>query len=202
MNENPTNPNDFKVVSFHNSESFGFTPEMGCMFNGTPINGNLGGPGIKSGETMVLPYHIAQQLATNLAKHTMNASATMIPQKDANGQPIVAAIWNDVALETMKNSYLTDLYAESRPAKMTETDLLLAKIEEYRKLTEEKFAALEGKPVVQEEKPESNELVAPVVTPEGKITYKDKAEIIAELVKRNITHDKRSTKETLEALLA
>ena len=193
MNDNPTNPNDFKVVSFHNGESFRFTPEMGCMFNGTPINGNKGGPGIDSGETMILPYHIAQQLALNLAKHTMNASATTTPQLDANGSPIVKAIWNDVALENMKNSYLKELYAEERPVKMSETDILLAKLEEYRKLTEEKFAALEGGSVKQE---------VANVGGDGKITYKDKAEIIAELEKRGIVHDKRSKKEDLEALLA
>ena len=163
------------------------------MFNGTPINGNKGGPGIDAGETMILPYHIAQQLALNLAKHTMNASATTTPQLDANGSPIVKAIWNDVALENMKNSYLKELYAEERPVKMSETDILLAKLEEYRKLTEEKFAALEGGSVKQE---------VANVGGDGKITYKDKAEIIAELEKRGIVHDKRSKKEDLEALLA
>lgn len=202
MNDNPSNPNDFKVVSFHNSESFGFTPEMGCMYNGVPINGNQGGPGIKAGETMVLPYHIAHQLALNLAKYTMNSQATLVPQLDAQGLPIVKAIWNDVELDKMKVSYLKELYSEDRPAKMTETDMLLAKMEDFRKLTEEKFASLEGKPVVTEKEPESTAPVTPVVTPEGKITYKDKAEILAELDKRGIVHDKRSNKETLEALLA
>lgn len=200
MNENPQNPNDFKVVSFHNSEDFGFTPEMGCMFNGIAINGNQGGPGINIGETMVLPYHIAHRIATNLAKHVMTRAASSTPQLDAQGQPIIKAIWNDVELERMKNSYLTELYSENKPAKLSETDILLAKLEDYRKLTDEKFAQLAAQTVAQETKSET--ILPPVVTPEGKITYQDKAEVLAELEKRGIKHDKRSNKETLEALLA
>ena len=194
MNEIPTNPNDFKVVSFHNSETFNFLPEYGCMYNGTAINGNLGGPGIKSGETMIMPYHIAHQLALNLAKYAMNSTASSVPMKDEQGNIMVKAIWNDVELERMKLSYLKELYSEDRPARATESEILLAKMEEFRKLTDERFAALglAEKPVQETDDSEK----------ETEVTFKDKAEILAELDKRGIKHDKRSSKETLEALLA
>lgn len=200
MNENSQNPNDFKVVSFHNSEEFGFTPEMGCMYNGIAINGNQGGPGINKGETVVLPYHIAQQLAINLAKYTMNKSSTDAPQLDAHGQPIIKAIWDVVKLESMKNSYLTELYSEQKAVPQTETEKLMAKFEEYKKLTDERIMELSGGKVstiapVQEKEPET-----PIV-PEV-LTYKDKAEVIAELEKRGIAHSKRDSKDTLEKLLA
>lgn len=199
MNDNPVNPNDFKVVSFHNAEEFGFTPEMGCMYNGVGINGKNGSPGIDAGESVTLPYHIGQQLALNLAKYTMNRSASTDPQLDAQGTPMIKAIWDTNKLEQMKNSYLTDLYSEARPVRMSESDLLLAKFEEYKKLTDEKIAELSGRPVVQDT---STTTPAPEVAPITGITYKNKQEIIVELEKREIPHNKRDSKETLEKLLA
>lgn len=192
MNPTPQNPNDFKVVSFHNDTDFGFTPEMGCMFNGVAIHGTQGGPGINKGETMILPYHIAHQLALNLAKVKLNRAA---PNTDPAGIPTGVPLWDDAGLIKLKQSFITDLYSEERPAPKTETELLMAKLEEYKKLTDERIAELTKKPV-EEQAPKVPDIS------EGKIGYQDKAEVIAELEKRGIVHDKRQNKETLEKLLA
>ena len=185
----PTNPNDYKVVSFHNNTEFGFTPDLGCMYNGVPINGKNGSPGIDAGETIVLPYHIAHQLALNLAKVMMTRQA---PSVDPAGIPTGVPLWDSVKLDNTKASFLTELYTEERAVPKTETEMLLAKMEEFKKMfSEEKIAEMVAKaqPTVSE----------PEKTVAG---YKDKAEVIAELTKRGIAHNIRSKKEELEKLLA
>lgn len=197
MDQKVSNPNDFKVVSFHNSEDFGFTPDMGCMFDGRGIYGATGAPGINAGETITLPYHIAHRLATNLAKVAMTRRA---PSVDQAGIPTGVPLWDTVKLDALKNSYLTDLYSEQKPVAMTETDKLMAKVEEYKKMVEN----FVGDKTPASQPPQDNDHVAPGATqfaaPNG-VTYQDKAEVIAELEKRGIQHDKRQSKATLEKLL-
>ena len=200
--DNPkvSNPNDFKVVSFHNSESFNFTPEMGCMYDGRAINGQkallgeTGVAGIAAGETMILPYHIAHQLAKNLAKRVFNTSAPA--QVSDTGIPTGVAVWNETLLEEKKNSYLKEQYTEAKPVAQTQTDILMAKVEEYRKLTESLVAKLT---------PQVEEIKTPTETTEkveSQKVFQDKQEVIAELEKRGIAHDKRKNKADLEKLLA
>lgn len=191
-----SNPNDFKVVAFHNLTEFGFTPEMGCMYDGRPINGKNGSPGIDAGETVILPWHIGQQLATNLAKRVLNTSqaATVDPQ----GVPTGVPVWSKDRLDEEKAKYLKDLYVENKPTPKTETDMLMARVEEYkfmvdRLLTSKKAATTsEEKSIV--------EAVTPA-QPQVAGVYADKQDVLAELEKRGIKHDKRSNKETLEKLL-
>ncbi len=184
--DNPTvnNANDFKVVEFHNSTDFTFTPEMGCMFDGRPISGITGAPGINGGETITLPYHIAHRLAENLAKYVMIRGSNSVPTLDAQGNPIVAAIWDTAKMEQMKNSYITEMYTEAKPIAQTETDRLMAKVEELKKFVQDNIPAKEP------------ETVVPVAT-----GFQDKADVIAELERLNIVHDKRKNKADLEALL-
>lgn len=191
MNPNQkTNPNDYKVVSFHNSTDFGFTPDMGCMYNGVPVNGKSG-VGVEAGESLIVPYHIGQQIALNLAKASLNRKA---PTTDQAGIPTGVPLWDDAGLMALKNSFITDLYSEEKPASMSQTDILLAKLEEYKKLTDDKLAELAGKPVQVAPTPEAKAATA--------VSYKDKAEVLAELEKRGIKHSKRDSKDTLEKLLA
>lgn len=200
--DNPkvSNPNDFKVVSFHNSESFNFTPEMGCMYDGRAINGQksllgeTGEAGIAAGETMILPYHIAHQLAKNLAKRVFNTSAPATV--DATGIPTGVAVWNETLLEEKKNTYLKEQYSEAKPAAQSQTDVLMAKVEEYRKLTEELLAKGMPKEEVKIETPVKTAAIG--VTP---TVFSDKQEVLAELEKQGIKHDKRANKANLEKLL-
>jgi len=183
------NPNDHKVVSFHNSTDFGFTPDMGCMYDGRPINGKGGSAGIDAGETIILPYHIGKLLAKNLAKRVLNTSqaATI----DPTGVPTGVPIWSEDQLETRANSYITDLYSEEKPIAQSQTELLLAKVEEYKAMVDKLIPKLEVP-----EQPEG------VLLPSDEVVYQDKQEVIAELEKRGIKHDKRSNKSELEKLLA
>lgn len=192
-----SNPNDFKVVEFHNSTDFTFTPEMGCMYDGRSISGITGAPGINAGESLTLPYHVAQQLAKNLAKVVMTKSAGV----DAAGIPTGVALWDTESLERTKNSYLTELYTEERPVPMSDTDKLMAKVEEYKGMVESLLANSASTPPVSSPEDSQDEVPnTPVVSSdEG---YQDKAEVITELEKRGIAHDKRKNKADLEALLA
>lgn len=189
-----SNPKDYAVVSFHNSTSFDFTPDMGCMYDGRPVNGISGKSGIEAGETMILPYHVGNQVAKNLAKRVLNTSPAAIV--DATGIPTGVPIWSKEALETKKNEFLKELYSEAKPIAQTETDRLMAKVEEFKKLEariDEKLGKLEGATVAQAD---TTEKVAEAPK------FLDKQEVIAELEKRGITHDKRKTKADLEKLLA
>ena len=185
-----TNANDFKVVEFFNSTSFDFTPELGAMYDSRPFF-------VKSGERKQYPYHVGHLLAKNLAKVVLTRKApTNAPgTTDQNGTPL----WNDESLESIKNSFLTELYIEEKAATMSETDKLMAKVAELERLFKDKAP-------VAVEKPIENRVVEPaieeVVAEETPSVYLDKAEVIAELEARGIPHDKRSSKATLEALLA
>jgi len=200
QNAKVSNPKDYSVVSFHNATEFGFTPEMGCMYDGRPINGAKGSPGIDAGESIILPYHIGNQLAVNLAKRVLNTSPAATV--DAQGIPTGVPIWSKERLEEEKKKFLTELYSEAKPTGMSDTDRLMAKVEEYKKLVEEKLGGLPQGVVTQKD------VIATVedkIKPQDTLGHKvflDKQEVIAELEKRGIKHDKRSNKATLEQLLA
>jgi len=191
-----SSPNDYKVVEFHNPHDFTFTPEMGCMYNGNPIFGITGAPGINGGESITLPYHVGKLLARNLAKYAMIKDSPDEPTKDAQGNPMIKAIWDSAKLEKMQTSYLKELYSEQKPIAMSETDRLMAKVEEYRKVAEALLLKDEAT------KRDNDGKVSEPETPSAPGTFLDKAEVIAELEKRGITHDKRKSKAELEKLLA
>lgn len=200
MNQTVSNPNDFKVVDFTNRTDFVFTPEMGCMYDSNPIFGISGVNGIAPGESKKLPYHVGQRLAINLAKIAMVRGSGDAPQLDANGQPIIKAIWDTSKLESLTKSYITDLYSEDKPVPQTETQKLMAKVEEYKTMVD----ALISKSTTAQP-PADNDHILPGAeqfpAPDG-VTYQDKAEVIAELEKKNIPHDKRKSKAELEKLLS
>jgi len=183
-----TNPNDLKVVQFTNGTDFGFTPEMGCMYDGRPISGITGAPGINPGESMTLPYHVGHRLATNLAKVVKLRRA---PIMDEANNPVGKPLWSDEDLENLKNSFLTELYSETRPIALSQTDMLMAKVEEYKKMVEHLVPKVAETPVVESVKVEDSK---PVV-------FSDKQEVMAELKKRGIAFDARQNKATLEKLI-
>jgi len=192
MNEGiANNPDDYKVVTFHNATDFGFTPEMGCMYDGRGINGLKGSPGIDAGEKIVLPYHIGWRLAINLAKRVLNTSPAATV--DEKGIPTGVPIWSETKLMELAKSYVTDLYTEAKPVAQTETDKLMAKVEEYKAMVDKLLPKVEEKPV-------EIAVETPVVPTTPKV-YLDKQEVIAELEKRGLKFDRRQTKSNLEKLI-
>ena len=202
LNAVQSNPNDFKVVSFHNSGSFNFTPDMGCMYDGRAINGKSGNPGIEAGETMILPYHVGHLLAQNLAKRVLNTSpaATVDPAGIPTGVPV----WSPEKLKDLSDSFIKELYSEEKAAQQSETDKLMAKVEEYRKLVEEKLGLNPDEPKVEEVVKGEPKVIGELDATETKEikTFQDKQEVIEELEKRGIKFDRRANKVSLEKLLA
>lgn len=199
MSETATNPNNYKVVTFTNKTDFAFTPELGCMYDSRPIFGKSG-TSVEPGEEVVLPYHVGNLLAKNLAKASMNRAAPA----DAKGIPTGVSLWSEESLKIRQASYLTEMYSENKPAAMSETDKLMAKVEEYKQMVEKLIPAAEmnkanGAPASTE----GNDPVVPPANPSegGPKVYQDKQDVIAELEKRQIAHDKRKSKEDLEKLL-
>lgn len=192
MNPQVSNPNDFRVVDFTNRTNFDFTSEMGCMFNGNPIFGVSGEAGIKAGESLKLPYHVGQRLATNLAKAAILRQA---PAVDPAGIPTGVPLWDAAKLESLKNSFITDLYSQQKPVAQTETERLMQMVTELNKVVED--AGLKKK----EEVAPAEAVAAPEASEAPKV-YQDKQEVILELEKRGIKHDKRKGKEDLEKLLS
>jgi len=216
-NPQVSDPNEHKVVEFTNKCDFTFTPEMGCMFNGSPIFGITGAPGINAGESMKLPYHVAQRLAVNLAKIAMTRQA---PAIDPAGIPTGVPLWDTVKLENLKNSYLTDLYTMASPIAQTETERLMQMVADLNKtvegLVQNQAPAPTPIPVAEPVTiaPNTDATVPPEVVkdpdhaqipdaPEVKAptVYQDKKDVIVELEKRGIQHDKRKSKSDLEKLL-
>lgn len=199
MSETATNPNDYKVVTFTNKTDFAFTPELGCMYDSRPIFGKSG-TSVEPGEQVVLPYHVGNLIAKNLAKASMNRAAPA----DAKGIPTGVSLWSEESLKIRQASYITEMYSENKPAAMSETDKLMAKVEEYKQMVEKLIPVAEmnranGAPVSTE----GNDPVVPPANPSesGPKVYQDKQDVIAELEKRQIAHDKRKSKEDLEKLL-
>lgn len=205
QNAEVSNSNDVRVVAFHNSTEFDFTPEMGCMYDGRPINGRSGAPGIQGGETVTLPYHVGNRLAINLAKRVFNTSPAATA--DPAGIPTGVPIWSESKLQELADTYLADLYVEAKPIAQSQTDILMAKVEEYKKMVDTLVANTnQGKSAESVVSEVAVPAVSTVVPPESTTaepskSYVDKQEVLAELEKRGIKHDKRSNKATLEKLL-
>ncbi len=203
MNEKVVNPNDFKVVAFHNLTEFDFTSDMGCMYDGRAINGGSGAPGVQAGETVILPYHVGHQLAVNLAKRVLNTSlpATVDPKGIPTGVPI----WSLERLELEKHKFLKELYSEGKPAAQSETDKLMAKVEEYKAMVEKLLAGSKVESITPEQESVVQAMSAPQTAVSESVfspkVYTDKQEVLAELEKRVIKHDKRKSKDELEKLL-
>lgn len=221
LNPIVSDPNDFKVVDFTNKTDFTFTPEMGCMFDGRPIFGITGAPGINAGESMKLPYHVGQRLAVNLAKVAMTRQA---PAVDQAGIPTGVPLWDTDKLMVLKNSYLTDLYTEQKPIAQTEVEKLMAKVEELNRVVQSLAGNAAAPTQVVAEPvvilPVEPVTPAPVDVPLADLSvvtdiggntapdalelpkiYQDKKEVIDELDRRKIKHDRRKSKEFLEKLL-
>ncbi len=196
--DNVSNQNDYRVVTFTNKTDFAFTPELGCMYDSRPIFGKSGAS-VEPGESVVLPYHVGNLLAENLAKAALNKNAAV----DVAGIPTGVPLWDEGSLQKAKDSYLTEMYAEVKPTEMSETDKLMAKVEEYAAMVEKLLpgAATDNAP---EKTPENTPPAPPAGNPDPANTpveYKDKADVIAELQKRQIPFDARKSKADLEKLL-
>jgi len=189
-----SNTNDHKVVTFTNKTDFAFTPDLGCMYDSNPIFGKSGAS-VEPGESVILPFHIGNLLAKNLAKRAMMVAAPV----DAAGIPTGEPVWSEDSLAAKQASYIVDMYEEEKGTKKSETELLMEKVEEYKALVDkvvpksEREEAEKDKETTDETPEQPNEKTPGV--------YQDKADVIAALEKAEIKFDARKSKADLEKLL-
>lgn len=165
------NQNDHTVVRFTNIADFDFTAEMGAMYGGVPYF-------VPAGKSLLVPKTIGLHLAKHLARQVFIQKAPIRDDKEIDGKGTDRPLWDTDKLIAVAAQMISEEYSEEKPAVRTEAEMLSEKVKELNNTFKE-----EGTP---SESPKD---------------YVDKAEVIAELERRDIPHDKRKTKNALEQLL-
>lgn len=177
LNETRPESELHKVVRLTNKTDFDFTPQMGAMYGGVPYM-------LPAGKSMLLPKPVAMLLAKHLARQVFIKKAPIRDEKEIDGKGSDRALWTDEQITETLGRFISEEYEEEKPAPKTEAEMIQAKVEELNKAYP---------------KEEVKEAVEAVSTPAT--GYADKAEVIAELNKRGIKFDARSSKAKLEELL-
>lgn len=161
------------IVTIKNIADFDFTPELGAMFAQRPFF-------IKQGDTLQAPEPAGYRLAVNLAKAILNKRIPT-PEYGKGDDRSSLGVYSDEDVQKLVAQIIVGSTREEKAPVLSESDRIAQKIEELNKLKEtleEKFMKSDGS------------------------SFNDKAEVIAELEKREIKFDKRKTKAELEKLLA
>lgn len=172
------NPDEHKVVRLTNRTDFDFTPEMGARYNGVPYL-------IPAGKSLLMPKPAAKLLAKHLARQTYIKKAPVRDASQTDGKGSDRPLWTEDECIRVAETFLSDEYEEERATPRTEAEIIKAKIEELNKLIESTPTTTKDSDVV-------------TGAPDG---YRDKAQVIAELQKRDIKFDARLNKTALERLL-
>lgn len=163
------------IVRFTNKTDFDFTPAMGAMYGGQPFT-------VPAGKSMLAQKPVALHLAKHLARQTFIRKAPIRDERETDGKGTDRALWTEDDINRIKMLFISDEYSEEKAAPKSEAEIIAAKVAELNK-------------GFQTETP------ATPSTSEAPKAYADKQEVIAELEKRGIKHDKRSSKDKLEQLL-
>lgn len=177
--------NEFKVVRFTNITDFDFTSELGAMYGGKPYF-------VAAGESLLVPFVLGDHLAKHLAQAILIRNAPIRDSKETDGRGSDRPLWDEQAIVELKGKILQDVYEEERPTVLSEAEKMAKKVEDLNTIAP------------QEEAPGGNVDASGIVPTEiinSDVVYKDKAQVIAELTKREINFNPRSSKKDLEALL-
>lgn len=205
------NPNEARVVRLTNIFDFDYTHAYG----GVPYQ-------LRAGVTQLFPWAIGDHLATHLARQALIRKAPIRDENSTDGRGGESTrsdrpLWDEAAINDLKNRIIKDAYTEERAAPMTEAEMYRRKVEELNKEFPDQVAkALSGvqpTPVAptssEGSPPPTNDNVAVgsakfadngTTTTELK-TYQDKAEIIEALKAKGVVFDARLSKANLEKLL-
>lgn len=173
-----------KVVKFTNITNEDFSH----AFGGTPFF-------VKAGETMLLPFELAEHLAKHLARKILLNNDKSLKVYNPNdltggtGQPI----WTQEEEIKKMGEIMGEVMERPLETEKTETEKLQEQIAKLNEFVVEKLGP-------QEASLEAS-LEASVTTSSSEVGYKDKADVIAELTKRGISFDARLNKSNLEKLL-
>lgn len=158
------NPNHNKVVRFRNISNKDFTHP----FEGRPYF-------VKAGQSLLMPFDLADHLATHLARTILLAKADGNSTAQATDQPL----WSEAAIEELKVQILGDSYEPEAPAELSDQEKMAERVKELN--------ANEPDTEGQSADP---------------ATYKDKAEVIARMKELGLPFNPRASKATLLKELA
>lgn len=182
------NNNESKIVRVTNISNFDFTGELGARFGGRDYF-------VQAGKSMLFPFIIGDHLATHLARQILLKNAPVRDVSQIDGKGSDRPLWSDGSLEELKAKIMTDVYEEETTAPVSEADRLAQKVADLNKAEKEETLAAGGNA-------DASSIVPAEETTGASITYKDKAEVIAELKKQGKTFDARASKSKLEELLS
>lgn len=177
--------NEFKVVRFTNITDFDFTSELGAMYGGKPYF-------VAAGESLLVPFVLGDHLAKHLAQAILIRNAPIRDARETDGKGSDRPLWDEQAIVELKGKIIKDVYEEERPTVLSEAEKMAKKVEDLNTV------------VAPEETPGGNVDASGIVPTEiinSDVVYKDKAQVIAELTKREINFNPRASKKDLEALL-
>lgn len=131
---------------------------------------------VPAGKSLLMPMPVGKHIATHLARQIMLRKAPTRDDREIDGKGSDRKLWDAAGVDELVAKIVTNVYEEQVAAPQSEAQILAAKVEELNKTT-------------------------PPETTVSATTYKDKAEVIAELEKRSIPFNPRTTKANLEKLL-
>jgi len=179
------NESDYKIVRITNISDFDFTGELGARFGGRDFF-------VASGESLLVPLTVGDHLATHLARQILIRKAPVRDVSQTDGKGSDRPLWDDAVIEELKKKIMVEVFEEEKQTPLSEADRMAQKVEELNK-------------VIEPEETQGGNIDASGLVPTGDsnsaIVYRDKAQIIEELQKKEITFDARASKVNLEALL-
>lgn len=177
-----------RIVKVTNPFDFDFTHAWG----GVPYT-------LPAGKPMLFPYPLADHLATHLARHSLIRKAPVRDEAEIDGKGKDRPLWSEEAIAEIKNKIMVEQYTEERQAPVSEAEMLRRKIEELNR----NFAELSARVDATTEAPQTvTKTDDQNAQNDNLVEYTDKAQVIAELTKRGVKFNVRSSKADLEKLLA
>ncbi len=174
------NENDLKIVRITNISNFDFTGDLGARYDGRDFV-------IVAGGSLLTPFTVGDHLATHLARAIKLKNAPIRDAKETDGKGSDRPLWDDASLLELKAKIMKEVYEEERTNPVSEADRMALRVAELNKTVPKD---VEG------------DVDAPDLVPSTGISaYKDKAQVIAELTKREIKFNARDSKDKLEKLL-
>lgn len=180
------NENDLKIVRITNISNFDFTGELGARYGGRDFF-------VPAGGSLLVPLTVGDHLATHLARQIMLKKAPIRDVGEVDGKGSDRPLWNDQSIEELKKKILVDVYEEEKPKEISKEEMLAKKVEELNKIVAPTDEETDGNSDASG--------IIPTDLTNSDIVYKDKAQVIAELTKREIKFNARDNKASLENLL-
>lgn len=183
------NDKEYRIVRITNIAPFDFTGELGARFGGTNFP-------ILAGESKLFPLYLGEHLAMHLARQIIIQKAPIRDEKQTDGKGTDRPLWDEAGIKELTKKIMVEVYQEDKPPIVSEADAIVNRVKDLNKTV----AGMEEENV---KTPAGNVQFAGAMdeNQSSDVVYQDKGEVIAELDKRGIKYDPRSSKAMLESFL-